>query len=148
MYSDSSTHKNNQRFAKALVFGVFDGLHDGHRYFLQQAAQLTEQLHIAVTHDIIVKRLKKRTPKFMIDERIAALDALDIVHHVHTGDTTLRQWNSIHLIQPNVIILGHDQQALAAALENDRNLFPSVQEIVTLASHQPEHFNSTHLFHS
>jgi len=43
-----------------LVFGTFDGLHDGHRFFLTEARKLGDRLIASVATDEIVERIKKQ----------------------------------------------------------------------------------------
>jgi FAD synthetase len=42
-----------------LVFGVFDMLHPGHIYFLEQAQKLGDQLHICLASDEYVVILQE-----------------------------------------------------------------------------------------
>ena len=47
-------------FMTVLVFGVFDILHPGHIYFLDQVIQLGGDLHICLASDEYVKNYKNR----------------------------------------------------------------------------------------
>jgi len=44
---------------KSMVFGVFDGLHEGHLFFLDEAQKYGDNLIIVVASDINVKNIKK-----------------------------------------------------------------------------------------
>jgi len=46
-----------------MVFGVFDGLHQGHKHFLQAAAKRCKQLIVVVTVPAVVSVLKKHKPR-------------------------------------------------------------------------------------
>jgi FAD synthetase len=47
---------------RVIAFGVFDGLHEGHRHFLREARKLGGRLTVAVAHDEAVVMLKGRRP--------------------------------------------------------------------------------------
>ena len=47
---------------KGMVFGVFDGLHEGHKYLLTEAAKLCDELVVVVTLDEAVATLKGHLP--------------------------------------------------------------------------------------
>ena len=48
---------------KVMVFGTFDRLHDGHRFFLREAEKLGTTLFIVVARDSMVVTHKKRSAK-------------------------------------------------------------------------------------
>ncbi len=47
---------------KGVVFGVFDGLHEGHKKFLTDAAARCVELIVVVAHPKAVLTLKKKYP--------------------------------------------------------------------------------------
>ena len=49
-----------KRPKKVMVFGTFDGIHDGHRHFLREAKKQGEELIVAVSKDEVVQKLKNR----------------------------------------------------------------------------------------
>ncbi|MEK7479420.1 MAG: adenylyltransferase/cytidyltransferase family protein [Patescibacteria group bacterium] len=112
---------------KVLVFGVFDGLHEGHRAFLRQArtdADFTRNdaeekiwLIAAVTRDEVVRQLKGRPSQKDQGLRIKELMEIGLVDEVVEGDAELRSWEVIGKYAPDVIALGYDQGALKSALE-------------------------------
>ena len=44
---------------KVMVFGTFDGLHEGHLDFFRQAREYGDYLIVAVARDVNVKKIKK-----------------------------------------------------------------------------------------
>ncbi|KKW29838.1 MAG: Bifunctional protein hldE, partial [Candidatus Kaiserbacteria bacterium GW2011_GWC2_52_8b] len=52
-----------KRKKRILVFGVFDRIHAGHRFFLRAARGFGGELFVAVARDRNVLRLKKKLPR-------------------------------------------------------------------------------------
>lgn len=131
---------------KVLVFGVFDGVHDGHRALFRQAREYGEHLIVVVAPDSVVIALKGRKPKRELTERILALKREALVNKVIAGDEELGTYKVLKRHRPCVIALGYDQKALRRDLHDHRNEFDWDMEIFTMEPHQPEKYHST-LFH-
>lgn len=95
-----------------MVFGVFDGLHEGHRFFLQQARK-HGSLIIVVARDGAVQHLKNKTPRWDEDQRLAALRAFMPDATVILGDAQQGRYDVVKIHQPDMICLGYDQAYLA-----------------------------------
>ncbi len=106
---------NNSRI-KVMVFGVFDGIHDGHRFFLNEASYYGTELTIVVTLDDTVKWLKEKSPVYTLQERIRALEKEYPRATVIPGDNKSNVWNVIKDNVPDVIVLGYDQRRMENAL--------------------------------
>lgn len=100
-----------------MAFGTFDGLHDGHRYFLEAARKLGEYLVVVVAHDEAVRILKKRQPRFKMEERVQGIKQEHLADEVVIGDEIQGTWDILKKFNPDIIGLGHDQQALTESLE-------------------------------
>jgi cytidyltransferase-like protein len=100
-----------------MVFGVFDTLHEGHIYFLTEAAEKYDRLIVVVTLPEIVFMLKKRHPKQSLETRMAAITSFNPSFQVVPGDQTLGEWNVIKMHAPDIVFLGHDQHGIATELE-------------------------------
>lgn len=136
-------HKNT-----VLVFGVFDGLHEGHQFFLSNALQYGDSLVVVVARDSDVLSRKKRTPRWNEQERIKKIQSHFKEAFVVLGDQQENTWQSIYTYQPQVIALGYDQHVLKQALKHSLHSFTPVPKIVVLPEHQSETYNSTRLHHS
>ena len=99
-----------------MVFGVFDGLHEGHKYFLREAAKRCDGLIVVVAVDSIVSALKKRFPKNKLDARMHGIRAENPALTVVPGDETEGEWRVLEEYRPDRIFLGYDQTALSEAL--------------------------------
>lgn len=105
-----------QKRKTALVFGTFDGLHEGHRFFLSEARRHGAYLVAIVAQDNIVKELKDKPPRERLAGRLAKLRASGLVDDACAGDNILGAWSALKKYTPNFIALGYDQEVLAGAL--------------------------------
>ena len=99
---------------RVVAQGTFDILHPGHVHYLQEAKSMGDRLHVIVarqnnvTHkpDLIV-------PASQRVEMVGALDPVDHARLGHPSDIFV----PIEEIDPDVIVLGHDQHHDAEAIE-------------------------------
>ncbi|HTM68187.1 MAG TPA: adenylyltransferase/cytidyltransferase family protein [Candidatus Binatia bacterium] len=94
---------------RVLVFGVFDLLHPGHMAFLREAAKHGE-VTVVVTRDEKAAAEKGRPPFFTEQERLEMVASLKGVAHAELGDKGAR-WTAVSRLAPDVICVGHDQDA-------------------------------------
>ena len=99
-----------------MVFGVFDGLHPGHRHFLREASLQCKELVVVVARDAVVERLKQKTPRRALTERMEEIRAFDERFIVVPGDDTEGTWSVLEAHRPDAVFVGHDQEALTRAL--------------------------------
>ena len=99
-----------------MVFGVFDGLHEGHKYFLSEAAQ-HGTLIVVVARDLAVQHLKHKTPQYTQDERMAAIRNFMHEANVILGDEQPGTYEVVKMHRPAMICLGYDQQVLGDDLQ-------------------------------
>jgi len=118
------------KIKRVMVFGVFDGLHEGHRYFLAAAQKYGDELIAVVARDETVRVLKNKTPRHNEKERMAAVMQLsrlslyreddprliDVTRAV-LGDRVLGAYDVIKKYKPDIICLGYDQDALGEDLQ-------------------------------
>ena len=62
-----------------LVFGTFDGLHEGHQFFLKKARALGDRLVVVVARDVSVIALKGRSARLHEQERWLALELCALI---------------------------------------------------------------------
>lgn len=127
---------------KVMVFGVFDGVHDGHREFLRQAKAEGDYLIAVVARDHIVEHLKGKLPNFNLAERFNHLREVDHVDAVLVGDAELHKWDVLDIHRPQVIALGYDQGALRDDLEEYFKKSDWSAEIRVMEGHEGKKYHS------
>ncbi|MEK7541553.1 MAG: adenylyltransferase/cytidyltransferase family protein [Patescibacteria group bacterium] len=124
-----------------MVFGVFDGLHAGHRAFLRAAKKRGDELVAVVARDAAVRLLKKKKPRFDEKARVRALRASRLADRVILGDKKQGIYRVIARYAPDTICLGYDQQALAEDMRTHREF--SRIPLIRLKPHQPMKFKTS-----
>jgi bifunctional ADP-heptose synthase (sugar kinase/adenylyltransferase) len=100
-----------------LCSGCFDGLHAGHVAYLQAAAQQlwpsrpselkAERLTVAVAPDAYIRQVKEREPRWSVVDRVAVLQALDLVDQVLVhGESGVE--DVIRELQPRLFVKAED----------------------------------------
>jgi FAD synthetase len=91
---------------RVLAQGTFDLLHPGHLHYLEAAAALGDELHVIVARRANVTH---KEPPLLPDRQrrdvVAALDPVDEARIGHPEDIFV----PVEEIDPDVIVLGHDQ---------------------------------------
>lgn len=108
---------------KVMIFGTFDGLHDGHRSLFRQATEHGDHIIAVIARDETVQKIKGRLPRFHEYERIAALLHIDVIDDIVLGYGEEDKCCVVRDHAPDIVLLGYDQ-----------NVF--VQELYTLAQQQ------------
>lgn len=110
--------KNKQ--TKIMVFGTFDGLHEGHLNFFKQAKNFIENsfLIVSIARDDNVFRIKGYKTKFKDTERRDLVKKCNIVDKVIMAGK--KDYLS-HILKesPDIIALGYDQKAYVKELKKD-----------------------------
>lgn len=126
-----------------LVFGTFDGLHDGHRFFLRESRKLGERLVAIVAQDTIVEQIKGYLPVFPLQERIQLLLDHAVVDDALEGDTKLGTWSTVTKVKPDVIAVGYDQKHLEKTLREHIQSNALSFKVVQIAPHDPDRLHSS-----
>ena len=92
---------------RVMASGVFDLLHPGHLYFLQQSRKLGDELVVVVARDRTAARMK-RVPIVPEEHRREMVEALKPVDRALLGSLT-DLYRTVEEVQPDIIALGYDQ---------------------------------------
>ena len=95
---------------KVMVFGAFDGLHQGHLDFFRQAREFGDFLIVSLGTDKNVEKTKGKKPLFRENERLDLIKQLKTVDKAVLGSQT-DYFLHIKQYSPDVICLGYDQWA-------------------------------------
>jgi len=134
---------------KVLVFGTFDGLHEGHKDFLRQAKQFGDYLIVIVGRDSTIIKTKGRLPKFNEQERLKVVQDYKLVDQARLGNEAppgekLDPYKVVEEINPDIICLGYDQTYFADKLAEElpkRGL--EHIKIERLRAFEPEKYHSS-----
>jgi FAD synthetase len=93
---------------RVMATGVFDILHLGHLYFLQEAKKLGDELVVVVATDKTARRLKHIpvTAQEMRVEMVAGLKPVDKAVLGYEDD----RYKIVNELKPDIIALGFDQK--------------------------------------
>lgn len=143
-------HKNPSALlrTRVLVFGTFDGLHEGHVHLFKQAKLHGDYLIVVVARDSTVMKNKAHVPKFSEKERLQKVQAHELVGEALLGqenhDTKSSKYDLIEKIHPDVICLGYDQAQFAEKLQQElQRMGLGNVKIVILEPFHPEKFKSS-----
>ncbi|MBI5134503.1 MAG: adenylyltransferase/cytidyltransferase family protein [Candidatus Taylorbacteria bacterium] len=100
-----------------IVFGVFDGLHEGHKAFLSQACSLCDELVVVLTRDETAETLKGRLPKFAYPTRAQTVSEFLPAARLIPSDSVLGAWSVFEGLRDFEAFLGYDQDGIALELD-------------------------------
>ena len=92
---------------RVVVFGIYDGIHAGHRDFLRQAGAYGDELLAIVGRDESVVRLKGKTPIYLEKTRLELVAQEEWVGDVILGDEEPSSYRVLGELNPDVICSGH-----------------------------------------
>ncbi len=112
-----STYPLYAVYMRILVFGTFDNLHTGHKFFLNEA-QNRGELFVSVGLDDTVEKIKGKRPKQSQEERIRTIQKEFPQAQVSLGDRE-NYLKPIKDLKPDLILLGYDQKLPLGVNESD-----------------------------
>ena len=113
--------KNARANGQKVVFtnGVFDVLHNGHIFYLEQAAKLGDRMLVGINSDDSARRLKgKNRPINDLRARAAVLASLRMVDWVIPFDEPTPK-ELIALVRPDFLVKGGDYKSKAEVVGSD-----------------------------
>lgn len=108
------------KITKIMLFGTFDGLHQGHLNLFKQARFLAEKsyLIVSIARDKNVFKIKKAFPDLSEKQRLNLLKKSKLIDKVVLGSVD-KYLEHIIKEKPEIIALGYDQKAYVKNLEKD-----------------------------
>ncbi len=92
-----------------LTGGVFDILHPGHVFFLNECKKLGGKLVVVIATDQTAEKAKKRKPVHSASARALIVGSLKMVDEVVIGSEK-DKFEVIEKVKPDVIVFGYDQE--------------------------------------
>ncbi|MEM2900699.1 MAG: adenylyltransferase/cytidyltransferase family protein [Thermoplasmata archaeon] len=111
------TNRNRDKKVRVMASGVFDLLHPGHLYFLEEAKSLGDELVVVVAKDSTVRKRKHEpiTPEKM---RLKMVESLKIVDKAVLGYED-DPYKVVEELKPDIIAIGYDQSFEPRELEEE-----------------------------
>ncbi len=125
-----------------MLFGTFDGLHEGHFDLFRQAKKYGDYLVVVVARDVNVKKIKNRLPIRNENKRLEELKQSKLVNEVLLGNEN-DPYKIIKELRPDVICIGYDQNSFNNNLVKKLEDFALNTKIYTLKPYKPEQFKSS-----
>ncbi len=102
-----------------LASGNFDLLHLGHVRYLEEAKRAggeNAELIVIVARDSTVEKMKRKKPVMSEDQRRSLVEALKVVDEAILGYKELDVSKVLEKIRPDIVAVGHDQDAMEKAV--------------------------------
>ena len=102
-----------------LASGNFDLLHLGHVRYLEEAKRAggeNAELIVIVARDSTVEKMKGKKPVMSEDQRRSLVEALKEVDEAILGYEELDISKVLEKIRPDIVAVGHDQDAMEKAV--------------------------------
>ena len=128
---------------KVLVFGTFDGLHEGHKDFFRQAKEYGDHLVVVVGRDSTIIKTKGRPPKFNEQERLKTVQKSEFVNEARLGNEGDNPYKVIGEVNPTIICLGYDQTHFTDKLASKIKEMGLHIDIMRLKAFKPEIYKSS-----
>jgi len=126
---------------RVMATGVFDILHPGHVFFLQEAKKLGDELVVVVARDSTVERLKHKPVmneeirRFMVE----SLKPVDRAVLGHEDD----MYKTVEEVKPDIIVLGYDQKFSEEEIEEECKKRGLKVKVVRLKKYGDSDLNGT-----
>ena len=131
------------RRTRVLVFGTFDGLHEGHKDFFRQAKEHGGHLTVVVGRDSTVQRVKNKPPKISEQKRLKTVGDCELVNEAVLGNEGNDPYKIIKEINPDIICLGYDQTHFTEKLEEKIEEMGLDIKVKRLKAYKPEVYKSS-----
>lgn len=125
-----------------LVSGTFDGIHEGHKNYFQQARNHGQRLIAIIARNKTVEKIKSHTPLYSEKERVHFVKQCDEIDRVYLGVLD-NELDFVASLKPDVIALGYDQKAYTENLEKEMKNRGLSVKIVRLEPFYPNKFKSS-----
>jgi len=130
---------------KIALFGIFDGVHDGHRSLFTQAKEYGDELIVIIGRDSASLKWKNKKSKYAEKTRLNLVLKEEQVDQAVLGDEEQSSYKILEELKPDVICLGYDQDDLEQDLRTWLSQKGKDIPLIHLKPYQPDlHHNSFH----
>jgi len=124
-----------------MVFGTFDGIHEGHLDFFRQAKEYGDFLIAVAGRDVNIKKIKGYFPKKRERERLTDLQKCKLVDKPVLGYEE-DPYRVIETLKPHIICLGYDQSSFSINLKKELKKRELNVKIFRMKPYKPEELHS------
>ena len=104
---------------RVMAVGVFDLLHAGHLYYLEEAKALGDHLTVVIAHDDTVRK-RKHEPVTGSDLRCRLVAGLKPVYEAIIGNhPDIPIYAILDIVKPDIIALGYDKENAEERIRED-----------------------------
>ena len=103
-----------------MIFGIFDGIHRGHRDFFRAAKEYGDYLMAVVAQDHIVEHIYGKLPTVNFADRFAHLETEDEVNQILIGEPIPSIADLVKRFGPDAVVFSALQELLHEDLERRR----------------------------
>lgn len=121
---------------RVMAAGVFDLLHTGHLHYLREARSHGDELVVVIARDTSVRE-RKHPPIVPEEARREIVEALKPVDRAVLGDEE-DQFASVERLEPDVIVLGHDDYHAADQVREESKRRGIEVEVVRASEHEDD----------
>jgi FAD synthetase len=126
---------------RIMATGVFDIIHPGHLFFLEEARKLGDELIVVVARDSTAKRIK-RFPIFNENIRLKMVNSLKpVTMAILGGEGNI--FDIIPMIRPDIIALGYDQHFNEDEIEKEAAIRGVKVKVVRIQEYKDIELNGT-----
>ena len=127
---------------RVMVFGSYDLLHEGHKYFFREAKKLGDELIVVVARDKTIEKFKGISPLYNEDKRLREVREISFVNKSVLGYKG-NKMKVVEKFMPDIIAIGYDQDSFVSKLkETIKNLKWKIK-LVKIDSYKPNKFKSS-----
>ena len=126
-----------------MVFGTFDGLHQGHFNFFKQAKNFMKNsfLIVSIARDKNVFKIKGEYPNLSEQARMALVKKCKLVDKVILSGIK-NHLPHIIKVRPDIIALGYDQKAYVKNLKKDLKNKGVLVKVVRLKPYKEKQYKN------
>ena len=128
---------------RVVVFGIFDGVHEGHRSLFAQAKQRGDELIAIIGRDSASLKWKGKQPKHPEEVRQELVSKEEHIDRAVLGDEEQSSYGVLQELNPDSICLGYDQEVLKKDLQSWMEKKKIDIPIYTLQPYHPDTYHNS-----